>query len=68
MPRKLLQQVYEALKHTASAFGVQLNTIVEPSIADLELHWLALNMTLTLQILVNLVMNALEATHGRRPL
>lgn len=61
-PIDILQGVYEELLPKASEMGIQLATIVEPSINERDIQWLALSLRRSNQILTNLVMNALKAT------
>jgi Histidine kinase-, DNA gyrase B-, and HSP90-like ATPase len=61
-PADILQGVYDGLLPKASGMGIQLANIVESSIEERDIQWLALNHVHVNQVLTNLVLNALKAT------
>jgi signal transduction histidine kinase len=64
-PSTLLQDAYKMFKDEANKVGVDLEVRCDPSIEELKIDWAILDPSRVLQILINLLTNAIKFTQGR---
>lgn len=64
-PMTILQDAYKMFKDEANKVGVDLEVRCDPSIAELDIDWAILDPNRVLQILINLLTNAIKFTQGQ---
>lgn len=64
-PTALLQDTYKMFKDEASKAGVNLEVQCDPSIADLDIDYAIVDPSRVLQVLINLVTNAIKFTQDQ---
>ncbi|KAG9191068.1 hypothetical protein G6011_09156 [Alternaria panax] len=64
-PSVLLQDAYKMFKDEANKAKVNLEVRYDPSIADLNIDWAVLDPSRVLQVLINLLTNAIKFTQGQ---
>jgi signal transduction histidine kinase len=64
-PAALLHDAYKMFKDEANKAHVELKVRCDPSIADLKIDWALLDPSRVLQVLINLLTNAIKFTQGQ---
>jgi len=64
-PSVLLQNVYRMFKEEAQKSSIELEVGVDSSIVNLNIEWAVLDPSRVLQVLINLITNAIKFTVGQ---
>lgn len=64
-PSTLLQDAYKMFKEEANKARVNLQVRCDPSVADLQIDWAILDPSRVLQVLINLLTNAIKFTQDQ---